>query len=95
MLQGSLRAMESRIICRRIEIEEEKSCRGLSSWFWGISSLERPDYTVFCTKLIKEIYKTNICLLRKCVVESRILGKADVEEIGGFCYGLLKLWIEK
>lgn len=36
---------------------------------------------------IKEIYKTNICLLRKCVVESRILGKADVEEIGVFCYG--------
>ena len=42
---------------------------------------------------IKEIYKTNICLLRKCVVESRILGKADVEEIGVFCYGWFKLWM--
>jgi len=95
MLQGSLRAMESRIICRRIEIEEKNNFRGLSSWFWGISSLERPDYTVFCTKLIKEIYKTNICLLRKYVVEFRILRKADVEEVGLFCYGWLKLWIEK
>jgi hypothetical protein len=33
--------------------------------------------------------------LRKDVVESQIFGKADVRDIGGFCYGLLKLWIEK
>jgi hypothetical protein len=47
MLQGSLRAMELRVIYRRIEIEEKKVVGGLSSWFWGISSLERPDYRFF------------------------------------------------
>jgi hypothetical protein len=42
---------------------------------------------------IKEIYQTNICLLRKCVVEFRVFGKADVEEIGVFCYGWFNLWM--
>jgi len=37
--------------------------------------------------LIKEIYETNICLLRKGVVESPFSGNADVEDIGVFCYG--------
>jgi len=40
---------------------------------------------------IKEIYQTNICLLRKCVVESRVSENADIEDVGVFCYGWFKL----
>jgi hypothetical protein len=95
MLQGSLRAMEWRVSYRGIEIEEEKFAGWLcGAIFFGIILTSRAGLYFFFVP-IKEFYKTNICFLRKCVVESQILGKADIEEFGGFYYGWLRLWMQK
>ena len=76
-----------------IEIEEKKKLYSRSVKVVLVNILTRKAELYGFLVLIKEIYQTNICLLRKCVVEFRVFGKADVEEIGVFCYGWFKLWM--
>jgi len=76
-----------------IEIEEKKKLYSRSVKVVLVNILTRKAELYGFLVLIKEIYQTNICLLRKCVVEFRVFGKVDVEEIGVFCYGWFKLWM--